>query len=214
MASKIFWRIFISLIGTALIIIAVADVSLYYFGNTSPATVHTDRFGGSLDSAPSNQYEWSVDYTFYADGKEYSGHQTVRGSAINVKHDNEVHYFKFAPWINSLYAKPLNIGTFVMIGLGVLLIAVMNKSSKKHNESRMTSAAHNKFKKKPPYENDAETDKNRVTLAWLMENTTDYDDRIEEYYQKSWNIGDPSWQCGCGKWNEDNFCSKCGNKKQ
>lgn len=53
----------------------------------------------------------------------------------------------------------------------------------------------------------------RVTLAWLMENTEEYDDSVEAYYQNGWDKDDPSWQCTCGHWSDGAFCPHCGEAK-
>jgi hypothetical protein len=53
----------------------------------------------------------------------------------------------------------------------------------------------------------------RLTLAWLMENTEDYDECVEEYYQNGWDKDDPSWQCECGHWSDGDFCIHCGQAK-
>ena len=50
-------------------------------------------------------------------------------------------------------------------------------------------------------------------MAWLMEHTQGYDDRMEEYYQRGWDQNDPSWQCKCKKWNTGSFCEACGSSR-
>lgn len=217
-ASKLFWRVFISLVGIALIGIAVNDVALGIVGKTAVATVSVRRVGGSDDGyAPANQYTWSIDYTFNANGKEYSGHTQHRGSAIGVDYDREVHYYAFAPWINSLDADPVpGLKTLVYVGLGVLLLVVMNRPKKKTAKAPQGKG---KSPKIPIPADDwlqkglQECGGDRITMAWLMENTTDYDDRVELYYQNGWDKGDPSWQCPCGKWNDKAFCSNCGQPR-
>lgn len=63
--SRIFWRIAISTVGVALIVIAVAELLLFFFGEATAANVSTRRVGGADDDRPvSQRYEWSVDYTF------------------------------------------------------------------------------------------------------------------------------------------------------
>ncbi|MGI5880080.1 MAG: hypothetical protein ACOX6L_05740 [Syntrophomonadaceae bacterium] len=50
----------------------------------------------------------------------------------------------------------------------------------------------------------------RVTMAWLVENTDGYDDVVEMYYQKKWDLDDPSWECKCGHWSDTDTCPHCG----
>ena len=63
--SGILWRILISTVGVALILIAVVNILLFFFGDTAFASVSTRRVGGADDNRPvSQRYEWSLDYTF------------------------------------------------------------------------------------------------------------------------------------------------------
>lgn len=132
--SKIFWRIAISVIGLALILLALVSISLYFFGESTTAKVTTRRYGGADNNyAASKRYEWSVDYTFRdKEGKKYSGHTTKRGSDMSAKVSNKVYYFASAPFINSLESEvEPNAGQPVLIALGTLLLVVMNKKKKK-----------------------------------------------------------------------------------
>ncbi|HPE96037.1 MAG TPA: hypothetical protein PLT66_08240 [Bacillota bacterium] len=156
------WRIIITLVGVALILLAIRDIGLVAFGKKTTATdVYTSRYS-SVDSneSPDKQYKWGVSWTFRVDGKEYSGSATVRGSATSVKHGNTVYYYPFAPQINSLYAKDsVGFGTAVLVIIGILLIVVINKKPKKNT----------RFKGKTEKQVEAEM--------------TDYDDSVEEYFQ-------------------------------
>lgn len=133
-ASKMFWRIAVSAVGIALILMALGNLSLFFFGESTTAKVTTRRYGGADDNRPvSQRYEWSVDYTFNdKDGKNHSGHTTRRGNDMAVKVENRVYYFPFAPFINSFEseAEP-NIGQPLLIGIGIFLLFVMNKKKKK-----------------------------------------------------------------------------------
>ncbi|MDD4089475.1 MAG: hypothetical protein PHP29_07270, partial [Tissierellia bacterium] len=118
----------------ALILIAVGNLLLFFFGQSVSVQVHTRRFGGADDGRPINQrYEWSLDYTFKdKDGKTFSGHTTRRGSDISVKTDSRVYYFSFAPYMNALEkeAEP-NMGQPLLIGTGLFLLFVMNKKNRR-----------------------------------------------------------------------------------
>jgi hypothetical protein len=141
--TKLLWRVLITLVGAALICIAVSHLALYFFGETAPVSVATRRFGGSNDGRPSNQrYEWALDYTFYdKNGTARSGHTTRRGSDFSVQTDSRVYYFSLAPFISTLEseAKP-NAGQLVCIVLGVFLIVIMNR--KKANKRRSPTVRH------------------------------------------------------------------------
>lgn len=169
-SSDIFWRIIISLVGIALIFMAVVNLMLFFFGETAYANVVTRRVGGSNDnSLVEYRYEWSLDYTFTdKNGEQRSGHTTRRGSDMSVKIDNKVYYFLFAPAINSLESetKP-NVSQLVLVGFGVLLIYVMNSKKSKSNKG-----SKNKSKKK-----DSTNNYNVINEEIEIH---DYDDSVEE----------------------------------
>lgn len=129
-ASKIFWRIFITALGVALIFMALVELLLYFFGEEAVANVSVRRVGGADDGRTvSQRYEWSIDYTFSdKSAVEHSGHVTRRGSDISVKTEKKVYYFTFAPFLNALEgdAKP-NLSQPLYFLVGVFLIYVMNK---------------------------------------------------------------------------------------
>lgn len=157
--AKPFWRIIITVVGAALILIAASNLALYFFGTAAPAAVSARRVGGANDGQPPNhRYEWSVDYTFRdKNGLAHSGNTTVRGGDIAPKTDSRVYYFPFAPFVSALEseAKP-NTGQAVTAALGVLLVFVMNS----------------KKKKRP------------VPAARTVQELTDYDDSVEEQFHE------------------------------
>lgn len=141
--GKVFIRIVITLVGVALIFLAARDVGLTVIGKTATATVTTKQYNDSPDfNEPIElQYKWKVSWTFTADGKEYSGSDNVKGSATNVIHGNTVYYYPFAPQINSLYAKDAaGVGTVVLAVLGLLLIIIANRKTKKAKVPEVQSA--------------------------------------------------------------------------
>ncbi|MDD3230303.1 MAG: hypothetical protein PHE09_13945, partial [Oscillospiraceae bacterium] len=157
--DSLFWRIAISLVGVALLLIALSNLALYFFGTTAPAAVSRRRVGGSDDGRQASQrYEWSVDYTFRdKTGGEHSGHTTRRGGDTSPKTDSRVYYFPFAPFVSALEseAKP-SMGQAVMAALGALLIFVMN----------------GKRKRRP------------ATAARTAQALTGYDDSVEELFHE------------------------------
>jgi len=158
--SKLFWRIVISAVGAALILIAVSNLALYFFGETASISVTTRRIGGANDQYELNQrYEWSLDYTFYDKNSiSHSGHTTRRGSDLPPKTDSRAYYFPFAPFINALEseAQP-NIGQLLYILIGIFLLLVMNR---KRNKARFVAIMRNR--------NDFK----------------DYDDSVEELFHR------------------------------
>ena len=155
--AKLFWRIIITAVGAALILIAVSKLALYFFGTAAPATVSTRRVGGANDGLPPNRrYEWSVHYTFRdKNGLEHSGYTTIRGGDIPPKTDRRVYYFPAAPFVSALAseAKP---GQAVIAALGVLLIFVMNGKKKRRPAPAVRTA----------------------------QELTDYDDSVEEQFHE------------------------------
>lgn len=54
----------------------------------------------------------------------------------------------------------------------------------------------------------------KLTMARLMtSNFENNDEAGEAYYSNGWDKDDPSWQCDCGFWNEENYCGNCGKSK-
>ena len=158
--SKLFWRIVISAVGAALILIAVSNLALYFFGETASISVTTRRIGGANDQYELNQrYEWSLDYTFYdKNSVSHSGHTTRRGSDLPPKTDSRAYYFPFAPFINALEseAQP-NIGQLLFIVIGIFLLLVMNR---KRNKARP------------------------VPIVQNADDLKDYDDSVEELFHQ------------------------------
>ncbi len=140
--SRIFWRIAISTVGVALIVIAVVELLLFFFGEATAANVSTRRVGGADDGRPvSQRYEWSLDYTFYdKNGITHSGNITLRGNDISVKSDSWVYYFPFVPFVNALEseAEP-NLSQLLFIVIGTFLLFVMNRHEKKRKSDKTIS---------------------------------------------------------------------------
>jgi len=136
-AANLFLRIVISAVGAALILIAITELMLYYFGETATAAVTIRRVGGADSGrAPKQRYEWSLDYTFQdKNGKYVDGTTTRRGSDISVKMDDRVYYFPFATYINALQseAEP-NFSQPLFIIIGLFLIKIINKRKTKAHE--------------------------------------------------------------------------------
>lgn len=113
----LFWRVIISAVGIALILIPLVNVLLFFYGEKTTVQVTTRRYGGADDGrTPNQRYTWSIDYTFVGkNGKTYSGHTTRPGSDMSVKFENKAYYLRVAPYINTLEteAEP-NTGHYVL----------------------------------------------------------------------------------------------------
>jgi len=131
--TNLFWRIFITAVGIAMILIAVGNFALYFFGETAFAQVTTRRVGGANDGRAANQrYQWSLDYTFSdKNGTSYNGTTTRRGNDLSVETESKVYYFPFAPLFNALEreAEP-NLGQLALAMIGAFLLFVINKEGK------------------------------------------------------------------------------------
>lgn len=167
-SSKTFWRIAISAVGIALILMGVANLMLFIFGESTTAKITTRRYGGVVNNSSVDQrYEWSVDFTFKdKDGQTHSGHTTRRGNDMSINVENKVYYFPFAPFVNSLksQAEP-NIGQPVLIGIGIFLLLVMNRKNKKQSSGFKSVTTRGGEKEVP--------------------NLDDYDDSVEEVFHEN-----------------------------
>ncbi|MFO7611972.1 MAG: hypothetical protein R6W99_05715, partial [Clostridia bacterium] len=153
----------------ALILLALSGLLLFIFGSKAAANVSTRRIGGADDGRPYEQrYLWSIDYTFRDDdGVLREGHTQKRGSDMMVIADDTARYFEFAPFINMLESETEpGFGQLMYIGLGLLLILVMNGKRKK---------------RKSPHKAIRKPD-GSIDVPAL----DDYDDSVEEvYHEKS-----------------------------
>lgn len=126
----LFLRVLISVVGAALVLLAVVRLSLFFFGDIAAADVNVRRVGGVNDGRPAKErYEWSLDYTFRDKaGKMYDGTTTRRGSDISVDTDGWVYYFSFSPYINALEsdAEP-NFTQLLLVIIGAFLVYIINR---------------------------------------------------------------------------------------
>ncbi|MHB8963823.1 MAG: zinc ribbon domain-containing protein, partial [Saccharofermentanales bacterium] len=181
--SGIFWRIAISAIGMILILMAIGNLLLFFFGDTAQAVVSTRRYGGERQGAVNDsRYTWSVDYSFEADnGTVYEGHLTKLGSATSVSVDRTIYYFPFAPFLNTPEdsAEP-NFGQLAMMAAGAFCLIVMNK--------RPAGPA-----SRP-----------------VRHELSDYDDSVENYFCKEDTMNHFCTKCGSALSADARFCPACG----
>lgn len=181
--KNIFWRIFISVIGIILILMAIGNLLLFLVGDTAVAKVSTRRYGGERQGAVNDKrYTWYIDYTFQAgNGRTYEGHLTKLGSATSVTVKRTIYYFPFAPFLNTTEdsAEP-NLGQIAMIAAGIFCLVVMNRQSK--------------------------TTKGLP----VRQPVTDYDDSIEKCFYMEDDMNKFCTKCGTPLSAEDQFCPNCG----
>ncbi len=158
------WRVLISAVGVALIVLSLSRTALYFFGETAPASFSARRVGGADDDKPPSQrYEWSVSYTFTdKNDRQHNGVSTRRGSDSSVKTGDRVAYFPAAPFISAIAdeTEP-DGGKLLLAGLGALLIWVMNQKKKRNH---YMTEIHQTDQTSPHVE------------------LTDYDDSVEEIF--------------------------------
>ncbi len=181
-------RILISLLGVAMILLGVSRFALFFVGETTSADVNTRRVGGADNQYPADsRYEWSIDYTFTdADGEIHSGHTTHRGGDMGVKVESMVYYWPSAPFINGLRSEvEPNLGQLVLVGLGILLIVLMNRKSSRQPVQLSVPQSH-----EPQID--------------------DYDDSVEEQFHQSASGTHFCAECGTPLSANARFCPTCG----
>ena len=103
MKRKLLPRIFITLLGIALILWAAEDLALSLFGERTTAVVtHIRREGGERADAAPGRYTYNISYTFtLPNGKSVDGFTKKIGGAVYQKADGTgrvaVRYFKALP---------------------------------------------------------------------------------------------------------------------
>lgn len=134
MKRKLLPRIFITLLGIALILWAAEDLALGLFGERATAVVsHIRREGGERADAVLNRYTYNISYTFVLpDGKEIHGFTKKIGGAVYQKADGTgrvaVRYFKALPYLNAPEkVPPFSFGQLILAAAGVFLIVQMNR---------------------------------------------------------------------------------------
>lgn len=135
----IFWRIVITLIGIFLVFNVALNLLLFAFGDRTNASIQTRRFGGSQDAYPaSKRYEWNVSYTFSDSvGGLHTGYTKRRGSDMSVIVENEVLYFRSAPYLNALSDEAYpSLGQLAGTGIGIFIIYAVNGSMNKRKEKK------------------------------------------------------------------------------
>lgn len=130
--SDLFWRVVISGIGFLMIITALTQLSLGFFGEKTIGTISAfRRIGGERAEAIPNRYTYSLEYRYIVRGVEYTGTTTQIGpplfTKITGKETISVNYFDSLPQISCPEQDSnIDIGKAALIGMGGLLIKVIN----------------------------------------------------------------------------------------
>ncbi|KJS21677.1 MAG: hypothetical protein VR72_09275 [Clostridiaceae bacterium BRH_c20a] len=139
--SNIVMRIFITLLGIALILWGVGTIVLGVIGEKDTAVItNVRRQGGERTDGKSGRYSYIVSYTFkLPDGKSIDGYTTKISSGGYVKSPNTittVRYFRAFPYLNVLEeeTKP-TLGQLVLVGAGGFLIYAMNSRKIKNKRN-------------------------------------------------------------------------------
>ncbi|MEL7624331.1 MAG: hypothetical protein AAGU12_12185 [Clostridiales bacterium] len=134
MKRKLLPRIFITLLGIALILWAAEDLALGLFGERVTAVVtHIRQEGGERTDAVPGRYTYNISYTFtLPNGKKMDGFTKKIGGAAYQKANGTgkiaIRYFKVLPYLNApeettiLSPKPL-----ILAAAGVFLIVQINR---------------------------------------------------------------------------------------
>lgn len=138
-----FWRSVISLIGILLIMFPIYQVTIGILGETTIGTITTfRRILGERGEIIPNRYTYALGYAFSLNNEPYFGSTTLINSPIYLKPDGnqliEIQYIQNHPYLNALVIDTsINIGKFVLMGFGILLIWVMNPKKTKSNKKSL-----------------------------------------------------------------------------
>jgi hypothetical protein len=137
MKRKLLPRIFITLLGAALILWGAGKIALGIIGEPETATItHIRREGGERNDIKPGQYTYNISYTFaLPDGKEINGFTKKIGDSVYLKADGtsnvRVRYFSAFPYINAMERDAgLGAGQVVLMIVGGFLIFFMNRKKR------------------------------------------------------------------------------------
>lgn len=125
-------RVLISLLGLALIILAVVPLMLGIVGERAPGVItHVRREGGERPEAVAGRYTYAISYTFkLPDGTNIDGFTKKVSNGAFVKNPSTpvaVRYLKQLPFINVLESETEpRLGNLTLIALGSFLIWLIN----------------------------------------------------------------------------------------
>jgi hypothetical protein len=137
MKKKLLSRIFITLLGTALILWGAGKIALGIIGEPETAVItHIRREGGERTDVKPGRYTYNISYTFtLSDGKEIDGFTKQIGDGIYQKADGtstvQIRYLPGFPYFSALEKDVgMGAGPFVLIVAGGILVFLMVRSAK------------------------------------------------------------------------------------
>lgn len=140
MKRKLLPRIFITLLGAALILWGAGKIALGIIGEPETATItHIRREGGERNDIKPGQYTYNISYTFtLPDGKEIDGFTKQIGDGIYQKADGtstvQIRYLTGFPYFSALERDVgIGAGPLVLIVAGGVLVFLMVRTAKVEN---------------------------------------------------------------------------------
>ena len=138
MKRKLLPRIFITLLGTALILWGAGRIALGIIGEPETAIItHIRREGGERTDGKSGRYTYNISYTFtLPDGKIIDGSTKQIGDGIYQKADGkstvQIRYLPGFPYFSELERDVgMGAGSLVLIVAGGALAFLMVRPTKK-----------------------------------------------------------------------------------
>lgn len=140
MKRKLLPRIFITLLGAALILWGAGKIALGIIGEPETATItHIRREGGERTDIKPGRYTYNISYTFtLPNGKEIDGFTKQIGDGIYQKADGtstvQIRYLTGLPYFSALERDVgMGAGPLVLIVAGGVLVFLMVRTAKVEN---------------------------------------------------------------------------------
>ena len=140
MKRKLLPRIFITLLGMALLLWGAGRIALGIIGEPETAVVtHIRREGGERTDIKPGRYTYNISYTFtLLDGKEINGFTKQIGDGVYRKADAtstvQIRYLPGFPYFNALESDVgMGAGPLVLIVAGGVLVFLMVRPTKVDN---------------------------------------------------------------------------------
>ena len=140
MKRKLLPRIFITLLGAALILWGAGKIALGIIGEPETATItHIRREGGERTDIKPGRYTYNISYTFtLPNGKEIDGFTKQIGDGIYQKADGtstvQIRYLTGFPYFSALERDVgIGAGPLVLIVAGGVLVFLMVRTAKVEN---------------------------------------------------------------------------------
>lgn len=145
MKGKRLPRIFITLLGAALILWGAGKIALGIIGEPETAVItHIRREGGERSDIKPGRYTYNISYTFMLpDGKEMNGLTKQIADGIYQKVDGmptvQIRYLPGFPYFNALESDVgMGAGPLVLIAVGgVLVFLMVGKPHIRHESENM-----------------------------------------------------------------------------